>query len=139
MRISDWSSDVCSSDLLAGLFLYAETAGMIWRRKKTTERRAPKSLRRSFVTPEGVDLQLDLGGAGERAGAFLVDLMLILAILIGGTLLLWLIFGNIEQSGASAVATLWLLGFFLLRNGWRSAERRVGTECVSTSNSRWAP
>src|SRR3546814_14414279 len=87
---------------LAGLFLYAETAGMIWRRKKTTERRAPKSLRRSFVTPEGVDLQLDLGGAGERAGAFLVDQMLILAILIGGTLLLWLIFGNIEQSGASA-------------------------------------
>ena len=91
---------------------------MIWRRKKTTERRAPKSLRRSFVTPEGVDLQLDLGGAGERAGAFLVDLMLILAILIGGTLLLWLIFGNIEQSGASAVAILWLLGFFVLRNGW---------------------
>src|SRR3546814_5288321 len=33
-------------------------------------------------------------------------------------LLLWLIFGNIEQSGASAVAILWLLGFFVLRNGW---------------------
>src|SRR3546814_10307826 len=102
MRISDWSSDVCSSDLLAGLFLYAETAGMIWRRKKTTERRAPKSLRRTFVTPAGVHLQLDLGGAGERAGAFLVDLMLILAILIGCTLLLWLIFGTIEQLRPSA-------------------------------------
>src|SRR3546814_12163667 len=116
---------------------------MIWRRKKTTERRAPKSLRRSFVTPEGVDLQLDLGGAGERAGAFLVDLMLILAILIGGTLLLWLIFGNIEQSGASAVAILRLLGFFVLRNGWftlfemggRPEERRGGKEVVSKCRS----
>src|SRR3546814_18211263 len=111
---------------------------MSGRRKKTTERRSPKSLRRSFVTPEGVDLQLDLGGAGERAGAFLVDLMLILAILIGGTLLLWLIFGNIEQRGASAVAILWLLGSFVLPNGWRSDERRLGKGCVRTCSSRCA-
>src|SRR3546814_17534791 len=103
---------------LAGLFLYAETAGMIWRRKKTTERRAPKSLRRSFVTPEGVDLQLALGGAGERAGAFLVDLMLILALLLGGPLLPWLIFVNIKPSRASAVSLLWLTGLFFLRHGW---------------------
>ena len=35
--------------------------------RKPQARRA--SLRRSFVTPEGVDLQLELGSAGARAAA----------------------------------------------------------------------
>jgi uncharacterized RDD family membrane protein YckC len=90
----------------------------MFRRKKGNGRRAPKSLRRSFVTPEGVDLQLDLGGAGERAAAFIVDVLLILAILIGATLLLALIARNLEGDGNSGLVIVWLLGFFVLRNGW---------------------
>jgi uncharacterized RDD family membrane protein YckC len=89
---------------------------MFRRRKK--ERRAPRSLRRSFVTPEGVDLQLDLGGAGERAAAFIVDVLLMLVILIAVTLLLALIEHNLETDLGSGLFVIWLLGFFVLRNGW---------------------
>ena len=35
-----------------------------------------RGLRRSFITPEGVDLRLELGSAGSRAGAFMIDLIL---------------------------------------------------------------
>ncbi|MDB5621293.1 MAG: family rane protein, partial [Tardiphaga sp.] len=38
---------------------------------------------REFVTPEGVDLRLQLGSAGERAGAFLLDgVIIIVAFMI---------------------------------------------------------
>ena len=40
------------------------------------------SMRRSFVTPEGVDLQLELGTAGARAGAFMLDSVIIVTILL---------------------------------------------------------
>src|SRR3546814_4289312 len=39
-RLAALSDRVRDARRLAGLFLYAETAGMIWRRKKTTERRS---------------------------------------------------------------------------------------------------
>lgn len=75
------------------------------------------SMRRSFVTPEGVDLQLELGTAGARAAAFMLDAMMIVGILLVMTLLVALI----SMAGKAEVLTiLWLLGFFLLRNGWFS-------------------
>lgn len=86
---------------------------MAWLRRKA--RTAPLSLRRSFVTPEGVDLRIELGSAGERAGAFVIDLLAILVVLIVATIaiayLAW-------ASHQGAFAVLWLLGFFVLRNGW---------------------
>ncbi|QBM76301.1 RDD family protein [Sphingomonas sp. AAP5] len=86
---------------------------MAWLRRKA--RKAPLSLRRSFVTPEGVDLRIELGSAGERAGAFVIDLLAILVVLIVATIaiayLAW-------ASHQGAFAVLWLLGFFVLRNGW---------------------
>jgi uncharacterized RDD family membrane protein YckC len=72
-------------------------------------------LRRSFVTPEGVDLRLDLGSAGSRAAAFMLDGVFIIAILIAATIVLGLL---LVASKADAVAILWLVGFFTLRNGW---------------------
>ena len=74
-------------------------------------------MRRGFVTPEGVDLQLELGSAGARAGAFMLDSLMIVTILILGTLGLVYI---ALASKAEWVAILWLLGFFVLRNGWFS-------------------
>ncbi|MET3760313.1 RDD family protein [Sphingomonas sp. UYEF23] len=86
---------------------------MAWLRRKA--RKTPLSLRRSFVTPEGVDLRIELGSAGERAGAFVIDLLAILVVLIVATIaiayLAW-------ASHQGAFAVLWLLGFFVLRNGW---------------------
>lgn len=81
---------------------------------------AEAKLTRAFVTPEGVDLRLELGEAGQRAGAFLLDAAIIVAVLIAATLLLGLLgIGAISamgRSGAEMMAVIWLLGFFLLRN-----------------------
>ena len=77
--------------------------------------RGPASLRRGFVTPEGVDLQLELGGAGTRAAAFLIDVGAMLVALIVATIAL----AYIDRStGADIAKILWLIGAFLLRNGW---------------------
>lgn len=78
-------------------------------------KKAPQTLKRSFVTPEGVDLQLELGGAGTRAAAFLIDLVLMIVVLIAATFSLFLF----SQATRADVATiLWLIGAFCLRNGW---------------------
>lgn len=77
--------------------------------------RGSASLRRGFVTPEGVDLQLELGGAGTRAAAFLIDVGAMLVALIVATIAL----AYIDRStGADIAKILWLIGAFLLRNGW---------------------
>ena len=77
-----------------------------------------RSLRRQFVTPEGVDLRLDLAGAGERATAYLIDAVIMLVILVALTISIVLVMGSGGASADSALAIIWLLGFFVLRNGW---------------------
>jgi uncharacterized RDD family membrane protein YckC len=72
-------------------------------------------LRRRFITPEGVDLKIELGSAGARAGAFLLDLLMMLGVLILGTIGIGMLG---IATGNALVAALWLIGFFLLRNGW---------------------
>jgi uncharacterized RDD family membrane protein YckC len=74
-------------------------------------------MRRTFVTPEGVDLQLELGSAGARAAAFMLDAMMIVGILILMTIGLAFL---VLASKAELMTILWLLGFFVLRNGWFS-------------------
>lgn len=76
----------------------------------------PRSLRRRFVTPEGVDLQLELGSAGARAGAFMLDVLFMLLILIAATVALALLATGTGRW--QAIGILWLLGAFALRNGW---------------------
>jgi uncharacterized RDD family membrane protein YckC len=77
--------------------------------------RARASLRRGFVTPEGVDLQLGLGGAGTRSAAFLIDAVLMLLILIAATIALT----ALDRATRAPIAkVVWLIGAFLLRNGW---------------------
>ena len=80
-------------------------------------------LRRRLLTPEGLDLGVVLGDAGQRAAAFLIDGMIIVAMLIGLTLLV--IFGvfallglNRSTTGLAALGVIWLLGLFVLRNGY---------------------
>jgi uncharacterized RDD family membrane protein YckC len=82
-----------------------------------TKALAPRSLKRAFITPEGVDLRLELGSTGSRAGAFLIDFILMTLILIVVTIA----FAFMAVPGAEKfLLVLWLLGFFLLRNGWFS-------------------
>jgi uncharacterized RDD family membrane protein YckC len=81
---------------------------------------------REFVTPEGVDLRLNIGDAGQRAGAFLLDAAIILAILVGLTIAaIFMGIGAAAAGGGEAgmemVGVVWLLGFFLLRNFYFTA------------------
>lgn len=81
---------------------------------------AVRGLRRFFITPEGVDLRLELGSAGSRAAAFIIDISLIVLIL--GLMTFGLIF--LSRGPTSGVlqflGILWLVGAFVLRNGWFS-------------------
>lgn len=76
----------------------------------------PRSPRRLFVTPEGVDLQLELGGGGARAAAFGIDLLFMVLILIALTIAV--VLALVGSGKGDAVFIIWLLGFFALRNGW---------------------
>jgi len=78
--------------------------------------RGPVSLRRNFVTPEGVDLKLELGSAGTRAGAFMLDALFIILVLVVLTIAIVTLLVASHQG--SVLAILWLIGFFILRNGW---------------------
>ena len=82
----------------------------------------PAARLREFVTPEGVDLRLRIGDAGERAAAFILDVV----FLFGAILVLWivlvLVFSAFRLTGqkdmADAAEVVWVLGFFLLSNAY---------------------
>jgi len=87
---------------------------MRWPTRKKAS--GPASLRRNFVTPEGVDLKLELGSAGTRAGAFMLDGLFILLVLIVLTIAIVMLL--VASPKSDALSILWLIGFFILRNGW---------------------
>lgn len=89
---------------------------MAWSRRERQP--GERSLRRQFVTPEGVDLKLELAGAGERATAFLIDALIMLVILITVTLTFIFLIASGSKSSDPVLTVIWLLGFFVLRNGW---------------------
>lgn len=76
----------------------------------------PRSLRRRLITPEGVALDLELGSAGARAAAFMLDALIIIVILVVMTLAIT--FAGFIRAKSELMTVLWLIGFFLLRNGW---------------------
>jgi uncharacterized RDD family membrane protein YckC len=76
---------------------------------------------RSLVTPEGVDLRLRLADVGQRLTAVILDLLLMGAVFIGGTIVLVIlgitgVIATQNLGGGEAVLVLWLLAGFLLRN-----------------------
>jgi uncharacterized RDD family membrane protein YckC len=111
----------------------------------------PGATERTLITPEGVDLKLKLATAGQRAGAFLIDFILLVVILTAFTVALVSAglgtVGSGSLAGLEIVAVIWLLGFFLLRNfyfiafeiGRRSAtlgKRMVGLRVVARDGGR---
>jgi len=84
--------------------------------RRAKKNRAPASLRRSFVTPEGVDLRLELSSAGARAAAFLIDVTIMVVTLIICSILVFMM--GVAQAMGEVLIILWLIGSFLLRNGW---------------------
>lgn len=71
---------------------------------------------RSLVTPEGVDLKLRLGDAGERASALLIDLLIMVAALVAFALLAGLAMIGSKGKGGEVIGTVAVLVFFVLRN-----------------------
>ena len=106
---------------------------------------------RTLVTPEGVDLRIRLAIAGQRAGAFIIDFLLLITCLVLLTLVL--AFAGIgtaasgSEDGVQLVFIVWMLGVFLLRNfyfiafemGRRSAtlgKRMTGLRVVARDGGR---
>src|SRR3546814_18225012 len=122
MRISDWSSDVCSSDLKYAegscLARFGDTHVLC---TASVEDSVPPFLRnsgRGWVTgeygmlPRSTDSRMDRARAAGSGRTQEIQRLI----------------------GRSLRAVTNLSGF-----GERSEERRVGKECVSTCRSRWSP
>lgn len=97
----------------------ATVASTARRGARTPARKPPKTRERAFVTPEGVDLRLEIGDAGQRAAAFMLDAAIIVGVLVALTVAA--VFAGIGSfiAGATSgemIVVIWLLGFFLLRN-----------------------
>jgi uncharacterized RDD family membrane protein YckC len=71
---------------------------------------------RSLVTPEGVDLRLRLGDAGERASALMIDLAIMAGVMLAFAILTVLALVGSKGKGWEVMGTLALLVFFVLRN-----------------------
>src|SRR3546814_13832852 len=117
MRISDWSSDVCSSDLIRGVgprvIRYAATYD---------------PLNPVIDTSNDNRGQIDdaLGGRAYYQGRIELDIPL-------GT--------GAKELGLRPSIFLDVGSVFSVKRPTRtrSEERRVGKECVSTGRSRWSP
>src|SRR3546814_13059380 len=123
MRISDWSSDVCSSDLGVGDIV-------------VTARRRSESLQNTPVAVTAIT-----GAALEQKGATNISA-------VAQTVLSLTFNTTAGNSGASNAAVVFIPGigqavfFPTLDPGvgiYRRDERRGGRACVSTGRQRWSP
>jgi uncharacterized RDD family membrane protein YckC len=104
-------------------------------RRTTRTQATPARLRgssrdRIMLTPEGIALPITVASRGSRAGALLLDLGLIVALMIGTTLALIAIaggtFGMLGKAGNGTVigeaiqflVIVWLAAVFLFRNAY---------------------
>ena len=77
---------------------------------------------RDLVTPEGVPLALTLADMGQRLGALVIDMLVLLGAFVGFSLLLLLAgFAIGREAAGRAALVLWLLGGFVLRNFYFAA------------------
>jgi uncharacterized RDD family membrane protein YckC len=77
---------------------------------------AERGQRRELVTPEGVDLDVRLADASERAGAFLIDFVIMTAVIIVFAILVGLAGAAAGASTKSVMGVVFFLGAFALRN-----------------------
>src|SRR3546814_11443390 len=124
MRISDWSSDVCSSDLLPIILSDAEVDELFQQVEANPGYQLQIDLAAQTVTrPDGKVL-------GFEIDAFRKHCLLNGLDDIGLTL-------QDGEAIAAFEAKHRASQPWLFRD--RSEERRVGKECVSTCRSRWSP
>src|SRR3546814_14777814 len=115
MRISDWSSDVCSSDLLA----WGDRADCAAAQISMVVKNQPGALATAtaiFAKDHANIVNLSLRHRDTAFHTFIVDLEV----------------KNLQHL-TRIIAALRATAVV------RSEERRVGNECVSTCRSRWSP
>ena len=91
--------------------------------KAAVRKPAPKSgwnPRRVMVTPEGVDLGVELASLSSRFGALVLDMVILWVSLIALQLLVFLIFWGQRSSEVMSEfpIVIWLLLSFIARNAW---------------------
>src|SRR3546814_18380976 len=112
MRISDWSSDVCSSDLKAG------------DRSKCSEKQA-----RALSILHALESSLDFDKGGQVALGLAQIYREARRLIVSGLQTRSAEEMHQARHIINEIAEAWA----------RSEERRVGKECVSTCRSRWSP
>src|SRR3546814_11784188 len=124
MRISDWSSDVCSSDLV--LFIAY------------------------FLPWFKVDFGLgSVSASGGDIGFLWSTLPMLIGLVMAGVIIASKLFGvklpelpmpwsQVHLALGALAALLVVLKLIIGEDPTRSEERRVGKECGSTCRSRWA-
>src|SRR3546814_12433517 len=124
MRISDWSSDVCSSDL-KGRDTVKHSTKKPWRQKGTGRARSGMTSSpiwrgggRAFPNSPDENFSQKVNKKMYRAG-------------------LRAILSQLAREDRIAVVDTFVLD--APKTKLRSEERRVGKECVSTCRSRWSP
>lgn len=98
-----------------------------------------RDMRRSLVTPEGVDLGIVLAEAAARAAAFVVDAMVMLLTMIVVTIVLAIGVIRYGLAAGEPILIAWLLFFFLMRNCYFilfEAGRRAATPGKRLNNLR---
>src|SRR3546814_16123227 len=129
MRISDWSSDVCSSDLIRR----CDMASALW---FDTPPAAPGGVQTFSAEPD----RRRLTGAAVKAVLRLVDAWggsnAEGAALLGVSESTW---DRMKAGRWDGVLSQDQLTRASALIGVSSEERRVGKECVSTCRSRWSP
>lgn len=74
--------------------------------------------RRTLVTPEGVDLRLEVASVGQRLGALILDMMILGGIILAFVIVTGIAAGFAGGNGVEFILVILFLGFFLLRNGY---------------------
>ena len=78
----------------------------------------PEKMQRELITPEGVDLRLQLADGGQRAGAFIIDIVILLVSLF---LIGWAtgaLMRVVSRPVKEIVAVIWTIFVFLAMNGY---------------------
>lgn len=73
---------------------------------------------RTLVTPEGLELRLELATVGQRFGALVIDMLIILGVAIA---LILILLGAVTLTGLRGIEVVGIvgtLGLFFLRNGY---------------------
>ncbi|MCS6622576.1 RDD family protein [Roseibacterium beibuensis] len=73
---------------------------------------------RVLVTPEGLELRLEIASVGQRLGALIIDMLIIGGVTLAAIIVLLLTASAIGERAGELVAVVFFLGMFLLRNGY---------------------